>query len=250
MNIIKKIINDRREFYDMKKRIYELQFANLYHDAIAGCKWMPENGLGICPSGWAVGYPYLYIVFRILNDINPTNILECGIGQSTRLIGQYAKAFHDKSEIQFLIVEQDQGWIDTFQKNFEISKKTEIMHLDVHKSNVITNGITQKNEAERYISFKEALKGRKFDFISIDAPHGEVWEDYSRVDILDILPDCLMDKFCIVMDDYDQRGEQNTVELIKRILDDNKIPYFMNVYTAVKQMAVIASADFFFMKYI
>lgn len=52
----------------------------------------------------------------------------------------------------------------------------------------------------------------KFDVISIDAPIGTDLE-YSRRDVLELLPDILEKDFVILMDDANRQGERNTIAL-------------------------------------
>ncbi len=233
------------KFNELKRIMFEILYAEKYHDAIPGCEWMPKEGLSIYPSGWAVGYPYLYLVFRILNDIRPKSILECGLGQSSRLINRYFS--HNNGEVKYVIVEQDENWVDLMKE--EIG--AEIIRTDVYNTQNVYRDITQRAAAEKYKDFKELLEGRKFDFISIDGPHGDAYHDkYSRMDLLDILPGCLEKDFLIVFDDFDRKGEQNTCKLIRKILDENGIKYFSTTFRGAKPIALIASQSYFFMRYI
>ena len=71
---------------------------------------------GMLSAGrWAVGYQYLYVMYRVLNEIHPRRILELGLGQSTRMLGQYAAAHENVSHF---VVEHDPEWIDFFQRDF------------------------------------------------------------------------------------------------------------------------------------
>ncbi len=232
------------KFNELKGIIFELLYADKYHDAIPGCSWLPTEGFSIYPSGWAVGYPYLYVVFRILNDIRPKSILECGMGQSSRLINQYYKNNNDTA---YVIVEHDKDWIDHMKQ--EIS--CEMINLEAYMTTKVYADISQKNAVERYKGFKEALAGRTFDFISIDGPHGDAFHDkYSRIDLLDILPDCLEKSFIILFDDCDRKGEQNTCKLICNILKKHNIDHFTKTFTGIKPIKMIASSDYFFLKHI
>ena len=45
----------------------------------------------------------------------------------------------------------------------------------------------------------------------------------------------------MVIDDYDRPGEQNTVELMKRALDEHGVAYLTGVYEGQKTTCVIVS---------
>lgn len=66
----------------------EILWANAFHDTIIDSEWLKSKTFS--PGRWGVGYQYLYVLYRVLNEIKPRNILELGMGQTTRMIGQYA----------------------------------------------------------------------------------------------------------------------------------------------------------------
>ena len=117
--------------------------------------------------------------------------MELGLGQSTKLISQYAAEF---PKVRHQVVEHDLNWIDFFRKNFILPSNTEVVRL-------VWDFVSYK-EAERvrvFKNFSETFKGQKFDFISIDAPWGGDMKQYSRIDVLMMLPDCLADRFIIIL---------------------------------------------------
>ncbi|MBR1729657.1 MAG: hypothetical protein IJ728_09065 [Selenomonadaceae bacterium] len=87
---------------------------------------------------------------------------------------------------------------------------------------------------------------RKFDFISIDGPYGfdvSGTIPCARIDILPYLPSCLNESFCIVIDDFERQGEQNTVKIIKNILMQNNIKFSEGVYSGSKDLYLLSSED-------
>jgi len=90
--------------------------------------------------------------------------------------------------------------------------------------------------------FRETFKGKRFDFISIDAPLGSDMKEYSRIDILQILPASLGKDFVIMIDDIDRSGEKHTVIEIEECLTKHKINYRVGKYSGKKD-CVLISAD-------
>ncbi len=113
----------------LNRNVSELIWANVFHDA-KGCSWLDENNFAVYPGRWAVGYNYFYAVFRILNEFKPKNILELGLGQSSRLIGQYAKT-HENCKHN--IVEHDGAFVEITRKNFNFSPNTQINVVNLRK---------------------------------------------------------------------------------------------------------------------
>ena len=118
---------------NLNRNTNELLWANTFHDAIKGCKWLDSENFSINPGRWAVGYNYLYVVFRILNEFKPKNILELGLGQSSRLLGQYAKTH---ANCRHNIVEHDANFAKVAEDNFNFSPNTKINVVDIKKSSL------------------------------------------------------------------------------------------------------------------
>lgn len=102
----------------------------------------------------------------------------------------------------------------------------------------------EKTEVIMYEGFADRLKDQKFDLIFIDGPFGS--PVYSRVDIIDLIPECLNDSFILMLDDAERQGEQNTLTMIKNFLQECGIGHWMNYYTGQKATAIITSPDLHF----
>lgn len=211
----------------------ELLWAEIFRSTTEKSTWFKDKSLA--PGRWALGYPALYILYRLLNEMRPKSILELGMGQSTRMIAQYAA--HYKT-VSHTIVEHDQEWIHFCTKTCKICERSHIVQLQ-----------------RKYISFKEAEKVRifdgfqdefqekSFDLICIDAPLGADMKDYARVDVLQLLPGILNKSFAIILDDYNRSGEQHTAQAMEEVLEASSIAYSKGVYSGLKNTLLICSLD-------
>lgn len=208
----------------------EILMSAKFDDTIRGCPWFKQTNLSA--GGWASDYGLMYTLFRILNDTHPKRILEFGLGQSSKLIHQYANYFDDTYALTY---EHDNKWIDFFKKGlfeqYEINIHTTELEETSYKGE---NTLTYKNNCKELI-------GQKFDLILIDAPFGS--PKYSRSQILSIVPDCLSNSFCIIMDDYNRKGEQETINELKDILHHNRIEFNEKCFSYSKQHYLICSSD-------
>ncbi len=68
-----------------KRYSEEAVWAEIFNNTISNSTWL--NDKTFSPGRWAVGYPAIYAIYRILNEVQPRMILELGLGQSTRIIG-------------------------------------------------------------------------------------------------------------------------------------------------------------------
>lgn len=203
-----KIINYLQE---IKRNSDELVFANIFNDTIKHSEWFD---IPLSLSSGAIGYNLAYVLYRVLNDIKPKNILELGLGQSTKIITEYVKHF---KKVNHDVVEHDKNWIDFFKKTTDMSKMEHIHLLECYKKKY--KGV----ELNAYKGFKEEFKNKKYDLILIDGPIGG--GVYSRMDILDIIPECLDESFIIIIDDCDREGEQVTIKLLEDKLKKNNIKF-------------------------
>ena len=121
----------------LNRNVNELIWANIFHDTIKGCEWLDRENFAIYPGRAAVGYNYFYVVFRVLNEFKPKNILETGLGQSSRLLGQYVKThegcYHN-------IVEHDANFAQVSKENFNFSPASKFSIVPITKRQIIFAG--------------------------------------------------------------------------------------------------------------
>lgn len=227
------------------RAIKELIWAQVFNSSKSAFSWLPEN-LALWPGRWGVGYQYMYVVSRYLNEVRPKSILETGLGQSTRLICSYVKWMNEQENCNHIVIEHDQNWIDIFKNDVELSSHTCIVQRDlaIMQTEHPSNGVKCSDHIYKYKDLDEVLKGKKFDFISLDGPYGtDEQYGFSRIDILEFLPGCLNKSFCIIVDDYNRYGEKNTMEVVKDILKQHQINFVETVYSGEQDMYLLASAD-------
>lgn len=221
---------------------YELIFSQVFHDTIKGSKWLPED-FAFSPGRGALGYPALYVLYRILDEFRPDSILETGMGQSTKMISLYNRYNKD---CRHCVVEHDHDWIEFFCNHFSVPETTDILELPIIDAEMDVGG-DGKTNVTTYVNFRKSLDGRRFDLICIDGPYGYRSPVYSRIDIMGILPQCLKDRFVILLDDCDRQGELNTFKLILSKLMGEGIECCYSVYNGEKGTGIIVSKDLEFM---
>ena len=225
VNVIAKRVNDSVGV------ARENEWAAIFNNTIYNSSWL--NDRSFSPGRWAVGYQFLYVMYRILNEVKPKSILELGLGQSTRMIAQYVRA---SSDVNHYVVEHDPGWIEFFSNNFAVPESTTIVQLPWD--------FRPYKEAERvrcYKDFAANFKDKVFDFISIDGPLGGDMHQYARIDTLSIVPESLAENFVIMIDDTERSGEIGMIAELLAKLDAAGIKYKVGRYRGEKQATVICS---------
>lgn len=212
-------------------------WANVYHDTIKRSSWLKDHTFS--PGRWAIGYPAMYVIYRVLNEFKPQSILELGLGQSTKMIAQYVDA---NKEVRHKVVEHDKAWINFFKNGNKISVRTKIIYKELSEATL--NG---KEHIRCYKDFLEQVYPEKYDFIFVDAPIGWDMKDYSRIDILSTIPECLAKSFVIIVDDSQRQGEKNTITAIEKKLNENNILFSEGKYAGEKETCLITSKDWSFL---
>lgn len=218
----------------------EIRYAQMFHDSTVDNEWFKYKNLSLGTA--AIDYGTAYVIFRVLNQMHPQNILEFGLGQSSKIIHQYASYY----DVKAVTYEHDAGWIDFFSNDIGRKYDIHIQQADLEK--IKYSGC----DTLKYRGIESLRKDDKFDFIFVDGPFGFDIESqekylYSRTQIIDLVKDNLASSFCIIMHDYERVGEQNTIDEVTRLLKEKHVNYCRGLYSAAKQCCLICSKDLYFL---
>ena len=209
----------------------EQYWAHVYHDTTINSSWLTNKS--VSPGRWAVSYIVLYVLYRVLDEMRPGNILECGLGQSSKLTIQYARAHN----AQLTIIENRSDWLKFFAKQMpDAQQYTHILDTEMAR-------IVPQYESITYRGFKQFIGKTKYNLVLIDGPRGS--EHYSRPEILDIV-DNLDDSFVIMLDDMNRIGEQETWQMLINKLNERGLGFIEARYTSDKTVGVLCSMDLAF----
>lgn len=214
------------------ENISELIWANIYHDTIKGKDW--AKNLSVSPYDMAINYSMLYLLSRILSEYSINSIIEFGLGQSSKFINAYVDS--NPNNISHQIIENDKEWIDFFRQN--ISPSSKILNL-----NLVVEIFGDQNIQ----IFKNLLDNIKlnYDLYLIDGPKGIL--SNSRYDINLIVERFQnTDQFIIIMDDYQRKGEQETMNKVMMTLKNKGITFHQKVFKGSKTQLMIVSEKYKF----
>ncbi|MBR1729656.1 MAG: hypothetical protein IJ728_09060 [Selenomonadaceae bacterium] len=133
-------MNLLRFFNGVNRNVNELMWSEVFHDSINGCKWLSKDEFSINPGRSAVGYNYFYVVFRILNEVQPKSILELGPGQSSKLIAQYIKTRKNLKDYIHLMVEHNETFVKILENNFQLSSASRMNLINLERIRFEVNG--------------------------------------------------------------------------------------------------------------
>ena len=222
------------ESQNLQNRMAQESLAAItFSNAIQNSEWLKYKSF--YPGRWAIEYTFLLTLFRIFEHHRFTNLLEFGLGQTSRMVHQYA-AFHN---VPAITVEHDTEWIEFTRKDTHNAYPINVKVLPLEM--VDYNGYKTRT----YQGVKTTFENQKFDFILVDGPFGS--EHYSRSQIIRLAKSNLAETFCIIIDDCNRIGEQETVAEVEKELKSRGIKYAINKYYGLSDYVVICSEDLKFL---
>lgn len=236
-NAVRKFL-PMEEAVETRRNSRELLWADVFNSTIADSAWLVNRGFS--PGRWAVGYGYLYVLYRILDELRPRRILDLGLGQTSRLIAQYAAS---DQTVEHVIVESSDEWIDFFRRGTALPDNSRIIRLNT--------AFEPFREAERvrvYDGFAEKVGDRAFDLVSVDGPYGTDLPRYARIDLLKILPQGLAADFAVLFDDVNLRQNAAAAAVYEQTLTAAGVACGSAVYEGAKDFAVITSDSWKFLR--
>lgn len=225
------------QILENQNQIMKLQrenlFAQRFNNSIQYSEWLKYQNFS--PGGWAVDYSFLYVLFKILNFMKPSNVIEFGLGQSSKMIHQYA-SYYQKDAIT---IEHDKDWMDFFQKDKQGNYHVNIKLMDLEIINY------KEKETRTYAKIEDYCVGNKYDLIVVDGPFGS--EHYSRPQIINLAKNNFARTFCVIIDDTNRIGEEETIYELFSVLKDRNIEYCHRTYKSIKSFTVVCSKDLRFL---
>lgn len=215
------------------KLLKENLYASRFNSSIQDSNWLKYKSFS--PGGWAVDYSFLFVLYKILNDMQPSEIIEFGLGQSSKMIHQYSTYFKKNA----VTIEDDEDWMKFFNKDKQGEYGVNIHILNLQMINY--NGF----ETRTYTGVDDFCSDKKFDLLVIDGPRGS--EHYSRSQLINMAKRNLSDSFCIIFDDTERMGEQETLAEVYSYFKDHQMGYCSKTYSSLKSFTVVCSEDLCFL---
>lgn len=232
--------------------VRDLHAAEIFHDRIKDSPWFVRTRLA--PGNWAVDYGFLNTLYNVLSAMKPRRLLEFGLGQSSKLVHQYAAYYHADA----VTCEHDDDWISFF---FQSESDSPGVGRVLPEQPVLTDEslgypvnirrlpleATQIHDAPTtsYGGLQAAFGKEQFDFVLVDGPFGE--ERFSRPQTILLAEANLADRFCILMDDTQRPGEQETIAEVQEVLRRRGVPFVSVTRSYTKSHTLICSPDLRFL---
>ena len=209
----------------------ELNYAHLLHDGMKESSWVKNQTFDL--HNWAANYSFIYLLFCILDKIEPQNILEFGLGQTTKLTTQYIA--YKNPEAYLNVCEHSLDWIQIYQPQLLKLEHIRINHLDLEYFEY------RRKRNDKYAGLLELVKDQKFDLIIVDGPVGG-GKNLPRSNVVDLIGHGnLSEDFVIIFDDAERAGEKNTIKKAQAALRKKSIAFQTFERFGIKRQAYIVS---------
>lgn len=223
-----------------QKQFSELYCANLLHDSIKDSYWLKDQRFSL--YGWAANYSFIYLLFRILDKTSPQNILEFGLGQTTKVTSQYVANKNPSAVLN--VCEHSQEWIDIYKTELQQNEHIKIKRLPLEEFEY------EGQQNNKYKDLEPIVQNQKFDLIIIDGPNGG-GKNFPRSNIIDLVKaNHLTDDFIIIFDDSERPGEQLIITKTKEILEEKGIEFVEFKREGIKTQHIITSITKSFVRYL
>jgi predicted O-methyltransferase YrrM len=176
------------------------------------------------PLGAAACYGLMYLLFRVLEELPVSSIVEFGSGQSTLLIDRIKRP-----ETRHVAYEHDPEW------HAQIAPR--LRNCDYR-----LRPLTEWTIDRRQVQWYSDVEAQNFDLVLIDGPPGT--ERFSRFGSVDLIRSRVAEDFLIIMDDGNRQGEQDTVAHIAALLRHAGRKFRMKQLQGRTTQTVIAGGRF------
>ena len=243
LRFVRRVIGTEQLLEKQKRILFAAEatyHATKFSQTIKDCPWLKYKGFSFGDSVgdfyWAMDALALHNIFRILEDAKPKIILEFGLGQSSKMVHQYAEYYKANA----LTIEHDQDWIN-YIKNHASQINFNVCQADLESVEI--NG-TKTTSYKNIVNIcSSALSKTGGHFIVLDGFSGQ---HYSRPPILDFVRE-LGEDFCIFMHDSERVGEQETLSLLYKKLNQNGTEFLQRNYNSTKQHTIVCSKSWKFL---
>ena len=143
----------------------EILKALSFNSTVADSAWLKYKSFS--PGLWAADFGLLYTLYRALGSMKPRSIAEFGLGQSSKMVHQYAGYF----QADAVTYEHDAEWVKFFNegRDGDYPVRVELLELET---------IRYKDcETVTYRGLEQAVAGKQFDFVLVDGPFVQALRD-------------------------------------------------------------------------
>ncbi len=199
-----------------------LMWLEQYRLIASDADWLKKKAL-LGNSNSEIGYAYLYVLLRLLEEHHPKNILEFNFGQATKIVAQYAAG----NSAKHMVLEHDRNRVEHFVRCWNINWTGTIIQCS-QLMKAQGKGVS----GWWYGNFSQVTQGQAYNLILLKCPFGGGNCPKSHMEILTGLPDILADDFAILMDHVEDANVMKVFQEIRKNLKSKGIAYICRMFSS------------------
>jgi len=198
--------------------------------------WIPTS---LFPGGGAADHKFLYVLGRALGEFRFRSILECGAGETTRLLDAFAR--HSGHRVTTL--EHDGDWVQRVLGTRGLADTHSMLHcpLVTYEDNLVG----------RYVWYDTtrlaSQLAERFDLFVIDGPAGT--RRFSRFGITRVFPTRAAAEWLLLWDDVDRVGDLESFAVLLRQLRAAGVDFGHRLIVSRRTLGVAFSSRFEAVRY-
>ena len=195
----------------------EMFWMQRYRDMAEDADWLKKKAVFAgTDEGPEVGYAYLYVLLRLLEEFHPKQILEFNFGQATRISAQYAAGNGGK----LTVLEHDRSRVEHFMRCWPLNwAGTEIQGSKLLK--VRGHGV----EGWYYSNFPKVIEGKRYNLLLFKCPFGGGRSSFPHVELSTDITSVLADDFAILMDHIEDKNVEEVFVKIAKSIEEMGITF-------------------------
>lgn len=206
------------------EQVYQQNYLSLAEQT----SWLQDVPVASAKGGTA-NYSLLYALLSLLRGNGFTNVLEIGVGASTKVVTQWANSNEGSSTH----IDHDEEWLSRSARD---DKRASWIHADLIPKKVAGHSI-------RWYDLEPPAE--RFDLVLVDGPPAWNKENrFYRLGFLDWISEVLSDEFVILIDDASRPGEAKLNRLCADRLRESGIQFGESSLHGADSQAIIASPGF------
>lgn len=212
----------------------ELLHQGNYFAAAKRAGWLLEPPISSARGGTA-SYSFLYSLLRLLSEYQGLRILELGAGATTALTSAYARTQGG----ELVCIDDDHSWLERAVPEHD------------NVSSIYAPLAEKRTYGRDILWYEVSPPGQCYDVLLVDGPmafHRDI--RFSRLGVLDWVPDVLASEFVVIIDDADRIGESMLASAMTSKLKDRGIHVVRSNIIGASTQAMLLTERFRFLCYI
>ena len=198
-------------------------------------EWIPES---LLPAGGAADHKFLYVLGRALGQFGFQSVLELGAGETTKLLGAYAR--HTGAHV--VTLEHNKDWVERVRQQ-GLAETHTVVHCPLEARDDSNIG----SYSWYALDAAAAAREKPFELLVVDGPEGTA--RWSRVGFAKAFSPLHADEWLVLWDDVERIGDFESFALLVRQLRGAGADFGHRLFVSGRTLGALFTPRFEAVKY-